>query len=211
MNNKDPMLKSFAGKNLTQFRETAWKLFGVAITLGVFFGILSWFYLPKDLLFPNSDFESGNLLNWTIEERAFKNQPTFGDNSYYRDHGSAHPVGNYYIGTRENRPTPYLPKGGIQGDEPIGRLVSIPFLIRRDHLSFLIGGGDDSPREVVMLEVGEQIVLVAQGKAIYFNGERMSRVTWDVSRWKGTKAKIIIEDNSSGKWGHINADDFRFR
>jgi hypothetical protein len=192
-------------------REAAWKAVGVAMTLGLFLAVLSALYLPGDLLFPNSDFENGNLLNWRPEEKAFLFQPTFGDNSYYRNRGSSHLVGNYYVGSYERRPSAYHPKGTAQGDEPTGRLVSVTFRIRRNRISFLIGGGDDTAHEAVTLEVEGQPVLTERGRAIYVNGERMNRVTWDVSRWKGAVARIVIEDSSAGPWGHVSADDFRYR
>ena len=192
-------------------QDTVWRRIGTAITLGIFLIVLSVLYLPSDLLFQNSDFENGSLLNWQVEEKAFLNQPTFGDNSYYSNRGSAHLVGNFYVGSYENRTNSYLPKGGVRGDEPVGRLTSMIFRIRGDKISFLIGGGDDSPREAVMLEVEGEVKLTARGRAIYIGGERMDRVTWDVSHWKGANARIVIEDRSSGSWGHVSADDFRYR
>ncbi|HTL71293.1 MAG TPA: hypothetical protein VL404_08395, partial [Candidatus Eisenbacteria bacterium] len=178
-------------RRLAEDREAAWRLVGIGVTLAIFFGLLSAFYLPDDLLFPNSDFENGSLQNWIPAEKAFLNQPTFGDNSYYRNRGSSHLVGNYYAASFENRPTEYQAKGSAQGEEPVGRLVSVPFKIRRRHITFLLGGGDDSQREVVMLLVDGRVMLVAKGQGIYTGGERMIRVDWDVSRWKGADAQII--------------------
>jgi len=38
----------------------------------------------------------------------------------------------------------------------------------------------------------------------------MHRVTWDLNPWAGQQGQIRLVDNTSGGWGHINADDFRF-
>lgn len=38
--------------------------------------------------------------------------------------------------------------------------------------------------------------------------EMMRREVWDVSRYRGRRARILIIDRSGGPWGHINADDF---
>ena len=41
------------------------------------------------------------------------------------------------------------------------------------------------------------------------NIEWMSRVTWDISSYKGKVARVRLVDTSSGSWGHINFDDLR--
>jgi hypothetical protein len=40
--------------------------------------------------------------------------------------------------------------------------------------------------------------------------ELMFRHTWDVAGLVGATARIRVVDQSSGPWGHINCDDFRF-
>ncbi|MEA5115603.1 MAG: PASTA domain-containing protein [Geobacteraceae bacterium] len=37
----------------------------------------------------------------------------------------------------------------------------------------------------------------------------MRRVSWDLNPYAGKTGRIRIVDDSSGPWGHINADDFR--
>ena len=39
--------------------------------------------------------------------------------------------------------------------------------------------------------------------------ETMTTKTWDVAAYKGKRAKVILVDNSSDPWGHINFDDLR--
>ena len=169
------------------------------------------FYFGWDrTLFPNSNFEKGILESWMEEGVAFHDQPTFGDNTYYRGRGVSNFRGNYWIGTYENRHSSKDPKGEIQGDAPVGKLTSIPFIIERDRICFLIGGGNNSAAAGVTLEVEGKRVLFEPGRGSLIDSERMSRVTWDVSRWKGKKARIVIEDNSGEGWVHINVDDFRY-
>ncbi len=159
------------------------------------------------------DFETGSLLGWQKTGTAFDFQPTLGDNPTARHRGqpSRH-QGSYWIGTYEKyqgragqRP------GGIQGDRPVGTLTSRPFTISDDKLSFLVGGGS-SRKTCVELLVHDPIeqtyvpVKWASGR----NTETMSRVVWDISSLKGRSARLRIVDGSSGPWGHINADDFRF-
>jgi hypothetical protein len=188
-----------------------WKILSVLLSAVLLFSIAAVFHFPwHKPLFQNSDFEMGNLTNWRAIGEAFKNQPTFGDNCLYRYRGISNMRGNYWVGTFENRPTPRSPKGETQGDAPIGELVSIPFTIERDRISFLMGGGKDIPEEGVALQVNGKIVHFEKGRGSQIDSEVMRRVTWDVSAWKGQRAVIVIEDRSSDAWGHINVDDFRY-
>jgi hypothetical protein len=153
------------------------------------------------------DFETGNLKGWTRTGEAFNNQPTFGDNPTARNRGQASGhQGQYWIGTYENRPGPSDPAGGIQGDGPQGTLTSAPFTIRNSRISFLIGGGCDLTSQRVELLVQGEAVRKTTGEC----HETMKRISWDIGALMGKQAQIRIVDASSGGWGHINVDDFRF-
>jgi hypothetical protein len=65
--------------------------------------------------------------------------------------------------------------------------------------------GKDS-RLASLSREGDLVVLF---RATGQNSEVMRRVSWDLSRYAGGSARIRIVDQSSGGWGHINADDFR--
>lgn len=180
----------------------------------------------------NLDFETGTLRDWLAIGSAFDNQPTFGDNIAARRPGEASGhAGDWWIGTFENRPGPASPAGGAQGDEPLGTLISESFLLRRPYLHFLVGGGADVTRVRVELlveirpwetpppmradGVGGRIRLddddyTVRVSAAGNDEEAMRRVVWDVSADAGRKARILVSDNSSGPWGHINVDDFQF-
>jgi PKD repeat protein len=159
------------------------------------------------------DFETGNLRGWQKTGNAFDHQPTLNDNPTARHRGqlSGH-QGRYWIGTYEKYQGFARQKPGqIQGDGPTGRLTSAPFTISHDYLKFLIGGGDGHGTrvELLVLDPIEQTYVPrkwASGK----NTETMHRVVWNISQFKGKRAKLRIVDDSSGNWGHINADDFRF-
>ncbi len=162
------------------------------------------------------DFEEGDLSGWQISGRAFQNQPTLGDNPTIRGRGqpSQH-QGRYWIGTFENYQGKRGQKpGGVQGDAPTGALTSTRFTIPKGNLSFLLGGGGDAQRLGVALwvkvrqtpEFDSDRVYQAAGR----NSESMRRVTWDLAPYAGKEGFIQIVDNSSGGWGHINVDDFRF-
>lgn len=176
------------------------------------------------------DFETGDLQGWSSTGTAFQNQPTFGDNSSVRavyegygppkSHTNGEPqssrlVGRYYIATFDERSgeddnyqeaNHDFGPGSIQGDESTGTLTSDPFIIRGEKISYLIGGGCDHKTVYVELLIDGQPSLRATGKC----SERMDRVYWDVSIFVNRSGQIRIVDNSSHKWGHINADEFQF-
>lgn len=158
------------------------------------------------------DFEDGNLRGWTAEGEAFRYQPTWGDNPTARNRGQAsNHQGNYWIGTYERyQGLPGQRAGEIQGDGPVGSLTSSSFVIPKGILSFLVGGGNSFETRVELLVEdpieGNIRVYYATGG----NTETMSRKSWDLTPYAGKKGRIRIVDASSGGWGHINADDFRF-
>lgn len=167
------------------------------------------------LLFENSDFEKGTLENWTASGNAFLFQPTRDDNVVAR--GRRLPVnhqGKYWIGTFEK----YQGQDGeipgtIQGDRPSGTLISRPFVIQKDKIGFLIGGGEafsdiNLSEQAVALEINGETVLKETGKNI----EMMDMHVWDVKPWVGEMARIVIEDAASRNlfYRHINADWFHY-
>lgn len=161
------------------------------------------------LLFANSDFEMGDLTHWTAEGNAFSHQPTKGDNPTARNRITqpSHHQGDFWIGTFEKyRGGPGERPGMRQGDRPTGTLTSVPFEIKEETISFLIGGGRHPKKETVSLLVEGRPVLSATGK----NHETLKPVVWDVSPYLGRTARIVITDQHNGGWGHINADAFGY-
>ncbi len=159
-------------------------------------------------LFFNSDFEAGDLTNWTAEGDAFQYQPIKGDNptARKRKQASCH-QGDFWIGSFERyRGKPNEKPGDVQGDKPTGSLRSITFRITGNRIGFLIGGGKKMDALSVVLMVENREIYKTSGK----NSETMERMIWDVEKFQGKSARIIINDASSNGWGHINVDDFRF-
>jgi beta-lactam-binding protein with PASTA domain len=163
-----------------------------------------------------TDFETGNHSGWDRHGNAFQNQPTRGDNpsAGQRPEQPNH-QGEWWIGTFERY------QGGpseiactVQGNEPTGSLQSGEFTIPAGSLAFLVGGGAafETRVELIVLNEGgdvefrENRVFYASGR----NKETMRTVTWNLDRYEGARGFIRIVDNSSGPWGHINADHFRF-
>jgi len=186
---------------------TAILFFSLAVAFGIF-----WLLSPKtNALFQNSDFENGDLTNWQSDGEAFSRQPTLGDNPLKR--GRTEPTqfqGNYWVGTYENRPNADSPEGAIQGDPIIGRLTSTSFIIQKSKLSFLAGAGTGTADTSVSLVVNGQTVLTHVPNATLLNAETLTPVVWDVAPWIKQKAHIVIVDQATGAWGHINVDDFHY-
>jgi len=164
--------------------------------------------MAGERLFENSDWEMGDLTNWTAEGAAFANQPVKGDNVFARTRTvHANHQGEYWIGTFEQYDgSAATTPGGRQGDRPTGTLTSVPFMIRHDRIQFLIGGGKYERETCVQLLIGERVVRTASGR----NRDTMEWVTWNVATLKGREARIRIVDLKAGGWGHINTDAFMY-
>ena len=97
--------------------------------------------------------------------------------------------------------------GAVAPDAPQGTLTSIEFMIVGDTMNFLMGGGNRAWGSAepccVNLVIDEDVVRSATGD----NNESMTRKEWDVSDLKGQYAQIVVNDLSSGGWGHPNFDD----
>ncbi|MDG2450313.1 MAG: glycoside hydrolase family 32 protein [Saprospiraceae bacterium] len=144
-------------------------------------------YSPEGIVFEN--FENG-YKNWTAVGSAFEKSPKTPRNemsiSGYDGEKYAHSYGN--------------------GDEATGSLTSQEFVIEKDAINFLIGGGNHRGRTLISLLVEGKTVREAEGK----NKEMLEWRGWDVSSFKGQKGQIRIIDNSAGPWGHINIDQITF-
>jgi len=153
------------------------------------------------------DFETGDLRGWTRTGTAFDHQPTFGDNPTARERGqpSRH-QGNFWIGTFEAfQNQPGQTAGDVQGDGPVGTLTSAPFTVNASRLTFRVGGGSGDATRVELVVDGIPVLKVS-GQ----DQETLVPVSWDLTPYRGKKARIRIVDEASGGWGHINADHFRF-
>jgi len=156
------------------------------------------------LLFENSDFEQGTLQNWTAEGTAFQSQPTKGDNPTKRGRPDASKhQGDFWIGTYENYDGKSGNPGRTQGDGLTGRLTSREFTIAHGYINFLVGAGAHEGTSVRLLVDGKTFLL-SPG----FASETMQARSADVSAFKGKTAQIVLLDNVTGGWGHINADSF---
>jgi len=85
------------------------------------------------------------------------------------------------------------------GDGVTGTLVSPEITLTKKRLHFLIGGGAEC---YLQLHVDGNMVRSASGHG----SERLDWGTFDIAEFSGKKGVLMIVDNQSGGWGHINLD-----
>jgi fructan beta-fructosidase len=146
-----------------------------------------------------ADFEGADYGAWRTTGEAFGTGPARGPL------GDQQPVsgwlGKGFVNT-------FLRDGatGGGGDATVGTLTSPDFTITKNHLNFLIGGGNhpatsDAPT-AVQLVVDGRVVRTATGK----DSETLGWASWDVSEFAGKSARIEVVDRNTGGWGHILLD-----
>lgn len=155
-------------------------------------------------LFPNADFETGNLNGWSQSGDAFRFQPTRGDNSKARGREASKHEGQYWIGGFEKYDGRSGRAGDTFGDDATGELTSPEFTIEKRYITFLIGGGNHPGKTGVKLLCDGHEIDVVTGA----NSETLSPCSFDVSELMGKRARLIIYDHARGTWGHINVDSF---
>ena len=147
--------------------------------------------LANEEIFEN--FESGTYNNWEVEGDAFET-PRNRTNVYY-------PISaNGFNGKF------FAFSFGETHDSKQGKLSSRSFKINYDGIKFLVGGGAHKNKTCINLVVGDSVVFSEVGQ----NDGQMRWRHWDVTPYKGEKARIEIVDHFSGGWGHVMVDDIIF-
>lgn len=148
-----------------------------------------------DVLF--DDFERDTYDSWTAEGTAFGKGPIAksGVMDYQGDLGMH---GQHAINSHAAAPGNEV--GGR--DAQTGTLTSKTFIIERNYINFLIGGGSHKGRTCVNLLVDGKTALSAIGP----DNNKMRSQSWDVRKWLGKSARIQAVDNETGAWGNIGLD-----
>ena len=140
----------------------------------------------KDIVI--ADFEGKDYGKWKVTGEAFGVGPAQGAL------GSQNPVSGFR--------GKGLVNSFLGGDESVGTLTSPEFGIQRKFINFRIGGGGHKDKTCMNLLVDGKIVRTATG----CNSEELEPASWDVSAFSGKTAVIVVVDNESRGWGHINVD-----
>ena len=134
------------------------------------------------------DFEKADYNGWTATGSAFGDKPVSGNLQ-----GQQAVSG--YLGTQ-------LVNSFRNGDGSMGRLLSPSFLIQKNYLSFLIGGGNHPAGTYIKLLIDNKVVATSTG----LNDEFLEWKSWNVASFVGQQARIAIIDSVTSGWGHINVD-----
>lgn len=146
----------------------------------------------------NTDFETGDLRDWTATGDVAKGQPTKGPINQARKFGAgkvANHVGDFWFGGYEKFE-----------DQPTGTLASTAFKVTQPWAAFLLGGGGlPGTRVELVAKDGGKAFFTARGHG----SETMSPVVVDLAAQAGKEIFIRLVDEETGGWGHVNFDDFK--
>lgn len=95
----------------------------------------------------------------------------------------------------------------VGGDAPRGHATSPAFVIERDHIALKVGGGNHpntggSGHASVDLVVDGEVVRTATGR----DTEHLDWTNWDVTEFAGRTARLRVDDDATGQWGHVLLD-----
>ena len=157
----------------------------------------------------NTDFETGDLRDWTASGGAFAKQPVVGDAVVARraPMASGH-VGKHWIGTFEN---------GL-GDGATGTLTSKPFRVTQPWAAFLLAAGayETTRVEIVYAADGKVLVKISGHDTRRLakksgSTETLSPVIVNLAALQDREISVrVIDEQAGGAWGHVNFDDFKF-
>lgn len=152
-----------------------------------------------DLVF--DDFERAAYERWTATGTAFGAGPVEME-KLPEYQGKVQGQGRRVVNTHGGAPGPDV---GAR-DAARGTLTSEPFVIERNFINFLIGGGPHKGKTCLNLLVDGAVVLSATGEG----DNRMKPRSWDVRAWAGRTARLQAVDEESGPWGNLGFDDLVF-
>ncbi len=147
---------------------------------------------PAPLVDPTFDFSDWRMKGWTVEGN-FPDVPT---HSERMDFGLG--AGEAFIGTCEDG------SGGFD-DEYRGSVTSPPFIVSKQTIRLLVGGGAGLGVYVELIDDGGKQLFVERGR----NRERMDERVWDASSIAGKTVRIRVADTETGGWGHVNVARIR--
>lgn len=138
-----------------------------------------------------ADFETDHWNGWTTTGSAFGGQPT---PRWWGQPADGH------LGQR-------MASSYGDGDWRVDSTLTSPeFIIGKNCINFLIGGGNHPGETCVNLIVDGNVVRSTTGD----DSNVMRWAGWDVAEFKGRTARIRIVDNNGGFWGRIYVDQITF-
>ena len=145
-----------------------------------------------------SDFEGADYAGWTATGNAFGNAPASANEPGGMGQVFGH-HGNKLVNT-------FVAPGT---DLATGTLTSPEFTVERKKLVFHIGGGKFPGETGISLIIDGETILSETGlfSTPRQGHEGLEQRVWDVERFQGRKAQLVIFDRKEGgNWGHIKVD-----
>jgi sucrose-6-phosphate hydrolase SacC (GH32 family) len=149
--------------------------------------------IPNDI--ENPGFETGDLSGWTVVEGTYDDDDVSSEVDYWHPE-PINKAGEYHLWGKDDKTT---------------KIKSSHFVLAgTGEINFLIGGGNDLENQyVALMSASDDEELMRQTNEWFDDSENYHRVTWDASEYIGEELYLIIVDNDdSGGWTHINVDDF---
>ena len=161
-----------------------------------------------DIVF--EDFEKPTYEGWEVEGAAFGKGPV-AKVEVPAHVGETGMKGSRAVNSHASAPgdtsvPPDPGKDSVTRDAATGKLISRPFTIERNFITFLIGGGGHADTAVRLLVDGK-VVHIASGPI----SSAMREATFDVTGLQGKTAKLEVVDQVTGSWGHVSVDQIEFR
>ncbi len=157
-----------------------------AFVLAIWFGLVALHGAEPDILL--ADFEGADYGNWKITGNCFGDGPA---------HGTL---------ARQNPVSGFEGKGLVNtylnGDGTTGTATSPVFVVERDYLNFLVGGGPFDGQTCMNLLLDGKVERTVTGKS----SEQLLWYTWDLRSLRGKTVQLQIVDKAIGGWGHVNVD-----
>lgn len=150
--------------------------------------------IPNNII--NAGFETGDLTGWTILDGTYSDNDVSSVVKYWHEE-PINKVGEYHLWGK---------------DDKTAKIKSSHFILAgTGEINFLIGGGNDIDNQyVALMRASDDQELMRQTNEWFDDTERYHRVVWDASEYIGEELYILIVDNEdSGGWTHINIDDFK--
>jgi fructan beta-fructosidase len=159
------------------------------------------------------DFEKSDFGSWESTGNAFENGPHLEDEVFEKKR-------RWHIGHKGNRfLTSYIYNedassshlsNDISGDNATGTLSSPTFIIKKNYISFLIGGGNHPKKTYIHLIINDKALRTATGRG----SAHLTWRTWDVSDLKNQNARIeigdLMKEDPEYPMAHINIDHIIF-
>lgn len=142
------------------------------------------------------DFETGTAQGWNVVSGSFGQLIT---NRAFEHNAPTTPYtkqGTWYMSTLES-PTQ------APNDSYTGEVDSPSFVLTAPSINLLVDGGNSASTYLGVANSSGTVLAKAQGN----NSEKMIRRSLDLTQYLGQTLHLVLVDQSTGAWGHIDIDD----